>query len=464
MNTKLFKYISLPWSDSIFSSLQNAVYIGCLFLAYRKAIAECGINQMGVFSLLIAFVSFSKVADVSGGTSLSRFIPLTESKGGSQSAIYFKTVVTTSLVVNITLAIALVNFIPFLLPSMIDRGQIPVASSLLPYIVAYMIIASLTIAISSTLDGLRKVRLRSVTFMFGSLVFLLSVFPLITSYGIAGLGMALVVQQTFVLILGFLIIHKLINNFGFLPIGWDRSVFKDTVPFALKLNLVGIFGLMFEPLTKMLLSVAAGTGAVAQYEVASKIVVQIRGFVVSACIPLIPRFARLSRSGSDQFLSLLRKSNKAISFLSPAVTILVLIASPLISFYVMGEFNRITAYMILSLTLGWMINLYNLPFYMACQGAGVLRWNILSHAFIAACVLIGGFISILTINSVHIILLSIVIGLFGSGFIVIFGSINYFEFHYKINKIKINNKNTIMSLIFVIIFTILANIIYMSIS
>jgi hypothetical protein len=66
-------------------------------------------------------------------------------------------------------------------------------------------------------------------------------------------------------------------------------------------------------------------------------------------------------------------------------------AAPALSYIVFKKVDPAFVLMSLILGFGWSLNLHAVPMYLAAQGRGILRYNILSHVLLGLCVLTGAF-------------------------------------------------------------------------
>jgi O-antigen/teichoic acid export membrane protein len=212
---------------------------------------------------------------------------------------------------------------------------------------------------------------------------------LIPLFGVQGLVLAQIFQQTFVIITGWLVLRRHIAGLGWFPLSWRTSVFKTTTGYALKLNLIAILGTLFDPLAKLGFNNIGGPAQVGLYELASRLIVQIRGLVVSAAMPLVPAIASRQISDTGSLSLLISKSTKMICLAALMVAVSGLAAAPFISWFMLNEISNDFLVISIALVFGWSVNLLGLGFYLAAQARGMLVWNIVSHGLIAALVLLA---------------------------------------------------------------------------
>ncbi len=376
--------------NALFAGGQSLVVTVCFFWVYRILVGLVGIERVGIWSLLLAGSALMRIGDVSGAGALSRYIAI--AMGGrkrERASDYVHTVMLTSLGLNAALGLALYVVAPLALPSFIAPQYLAEAEKLVPYVVATMVLGALAVGVGSAIDGAQRADQRAVVVATAALVFLASTWLLVPRFGVVGYGAAQVVQQVVMLSLGWLVLRRHIPGLGWLPRFWRRDVFAETTGFALKLQGTGVMGMLFEPLAKFAFNHAGGPGLVVYYELASRLIVQVRSLVVAAATPLVPAFAAHEHTDQPAFKHLLERSTRAAIPAAVATAFVSLAGAPAISFIVLGTLQPDVLLMSAALTIGWAINVLGVPFYFAAQGQGLLRWNFASHALIALSVLVG---------------------------------------------------------------------------
>ncbi|MEO1161529.1 MAG: polysaccharide biosynthesis C-terminal domain-containing protein, partial [Pseudomonadota bacterium] len=316
------------------------IVTGCLLLVYRLVIAHASLEQLGVWSLLLAGSALLRVGDVSGAGALSRFVAMKSPDAGpGHTRNVVHTVMLTSLCLNAGLASVFYALAPFVFPRFIAPEYLGEAFALLPFVVGIMVLGSLSIAVTSAIDGAQRADQRAIIFITAAVIFLLSSWLLIPQYGVVGFGVAQLIQQIVILLLGWHVLRRHVCDLGWLPLHWRRDVFGETAGFAVKLNAIGVVGLLFEPLVKFAFNSTGGPGLVAIYELASRLVVQVRGFVIAAATPLIPAFAAHSDRSNAVFRRTLEKSVRLISITGVAAALCAVLGAPVVSLIVLGKLS-----------------------------------------------------------------------------------------------------------------------------
>jgi len=373
--------------NAMFGLGQGVVAAACSFLAYREVITHAGIEQFGIWSLLLAGATLARIGDVSGGSALARFVARTSQAQAQRDVVH--TVMLTCIALNLAIGIVVWFAAPLVLPSFIGPAHMAVANTLLPYAVTSTMLGGIGPAIASGIDGAQRADWRSVVVMAGSIIFLAACVLLVPAYGVVGFGVACVMQQAMLVMLGWIILRRHVSGLGWLPVHWRRTVFAETTGYAVKLNGTGVANALADPIAKFAFNHAGGPALVALYDLASRLAVLARSLVISGASPLVPAFAASRGPDEPPFRIMLEKANNVSALAAVVVALVALAGAPLVSFVVLGHLSPELIFMNAALTAGWAINILAIPIYLAAQAFGILRWNFASHAIASACVLVA---------------------------------------------------------------------------
>ncbi len=375
--------------NSLFAVGQALVVTACTFLAYRLVVGSVGLERFGVWSLLLAGTAFARIGDLSGGAALSRFVAIGKHET-SISDVHetIHTVILTGFAFNSILGLAFWIAAPLVLPSIVAPAFVADALVLLPYAVFSMVAGSVAAAVASAIDGLNRADIRSMVVIAAALIFLAANLVLVPSYGVIGFGVAQAIQQIAMMSIGWLVLRAHIEGIGWLPYRWNRRIFSTTTAYTLKLNANALMTLLFEPLAKVAFNHSGGPGMVALFDFSSRTITQIRSLIIAAAMPLVPVFAIGGKQDAG-FSSTLRKATALSIWAGLCVALLSVAAAPVVSLIILNRLDENLLQMNAILTFGWAFNTFVIPFYLAAQARGILRWNFLSHLLIALSVGVG---------------------------------------------------------------------------
>jgi O-antigen/teichoic acid export membrane protein len=247
-----------------------------------------------------------------------------------------------------------------------------------------------------------------------------------------------------------------------LPYQWNKSTFVEIIGYGTNLQLITIIQMLYEPVTKSLLTKFGGLAAVGYYEMANRFVLKTRELIVSVFQVLVPVYATHIEENIENIKIVYSKSLNYLLFLAIPLFSLLIITLPLISIFLLGRYENLFYTFALILSIAWFINIITVPAYHAFLGIGTLRWNVFGH------------LTILILNLVLCYTLGSIYG--GSGTIlgwalsIITGSLLIsFKFNAsrKISFYEITTKeNKILFLVstFTIITFILVNVLFTTLS
>jgi O-antigen/teichoic acid export membrane protein len=411
-------------SRNTLAALGQAVLVsGMMFLVYRVVVQSAGLEELGMWSLIMTGSTVARAGDVSGAGGLGRFIAMIRSGTdiGSDIVETTHTVLLTSAAINLTIGIALYFLAPFVLRFALTPELLPRAIELLPFVVVIIVLGGLAGAVISGIDGTQRIDLRAMVAVSSAVVSFLIVLVLVPRIGIVGFGIAQVVSQFFTIIVGWTVLHRQVPEIGWFPYRWQRTAFRASTGFGLKLNGISLLTLLFDPLVKFSFGATGGASQVALYELASRAITQIRGFAVAASMALIPVFASMQPHEQARRIALLEKAVNTSAYAAVAAAAAATVLAPIVSLIVLGKVSAPLLYMSVPLIFAWTMQLPTVPVYLAAQTDGRMRWNALSHALVAVAVIAGALLERAGIAGT--LLTSIVVGLLLSSLTVLTGNV-----------------------------------------
>lgn len=412
---------SLP-RNTIAALIQALLVSLCLFLVYRIVVREVGLEGLGIWSLLMIGSTVARVGDLSGGAALARFIaPRDTLRDGEALADIVHTVTLTSLGIMVLLCAALLAALPLALPRVLPPSGVALAWPLVPLVLAIIIVGAVATVITSGLDGVQRADQRAMLMSTSAIAMLGLAAWLVPSLGLAGFAWAQLISQLLVVGFGWAMLRRHIPVIGWFPGRWRRWAFAETFSFGLKLNGVMVLTLLLEPMVKLAINEAGDAARVALYELASRVVTQVRSLVVAAAMPLMPAIARFSavqRVERDALMLRAMQMTSAAAVLAAAASLAL---APIASWLVLGRVSSELLLMAIALAFGWAAHLPSLAFYLAAQADGRLRWNALSHLVIGL-VIIAALGLFAPVHGEAAIIAAVVVGLLASLVTLLFGN------------------------------------------
>lgn len=449
--------------NAISSLIQVIISSIIIFISYKYLITKLGVEKLGVWSLIVASVSILNIGNLGLSSTIVKYIAkyLVHDNRDKISSI-IQTALITVLFTSILLLGLVYILANILLRAIVPENQIILATTLLPYsLINIGIILQAGISLSA-LDGAQKIYIRNLLLISSSIIFLGLIFIFVPGFDLLGVVYAQIGQSIFTLVLSWYILKRVFSYLPILPYKWSKNTFLEIIGYSTNLQLITILQLLFEPVTKTLLTKFGGLASVGYYEVANRFVLKAREMIVSVFQVLVPVYATHIEENIENIKIVYSKSLNYLLFLALPLFSLLIICLPIISFFLIGRFENLFYTFALILSIAWFFNIITVPAYHALIGIGTLKWNLLGHFIILLLNLVLCYALGLMYGGAGTILgwaLSLIIG----SLIISFKfnasqKINFYEIINKENKILllVSAFTIIMFILVQILFTILS--------
>jgi len=373
------------FSNASMSVLQVLVASGSLFFLYKILLNTIGVKQLGVWSVVMATSTLTQIANPGFGASTTKFVSKYLARGEEKTACR---VIETSVVsLSALMAILLIVLYPIIkqiLHLFIADDSLNAGLSILPYAFVTMWITFVSGVFQAGLDGYQRIDSKNLIIMTGTLIYVGSCALFSSLWGLVGVAFASILQSVWVLAITWIILKRRLPILPVLNYKWDRTLFKEILNYGVSFQFISITGMLSDPLTKVCLSKFGSLSDVAYYEMANRMVQQVRSVLATPGYILVPAIADLKeREDHKKIESLYLNSYNLIFSLSVASYTLLIIYLPVISKLWIGHIE--TAFVTFSalLSIGWFCNLLAIPSYYANLGTGEMRWNVIGHVSVA---------------------------------------------------------------------------------
>ena len=400
------------------------------FILYRVVINSLGIEKLGVWSLVLSTTSITRISDLGFSSSVVKFVAKYRALGKKQRASDFiQTALISIFFISGLIIILLFVLLQEILPLIVDEKEIHLTISLLPYGMLSLFVTLLAGVFQSGLDGCQRIDIRELIQIGSSIIYLVLSLLLIQKYKLFGLAYASIIQSLVIFIFSWIFLYSFIEEFPLFPRKWKKDVFIEMFSYGINFQIVSVVRMLYEPTTTALMSNFGGLAIVGYYQMAKKLIRQIRSFIVSANQTLVPFLADIKERSPEIVQSYYKRSYSLVFYVSVPVYFSIIAMSPDISKLWVGSYEPIFIRFSIILSISWFLNTLNVPAYFANLGLGKLKWNTIAHLVIA--------------------LLNVVFGLvFGSlfggegvviawGFSLVIGSLILIIGYHKQNKISL---------------------------
>jgi len=366
--------------NAIMSMIQVAVIGGILFFLYRFLLKSIGIEQLGIWSLVLATTAVTQIANLGLSGSVVKFVAKYIARGENDNVSSI--IQTASISVAVFVGLILMIGYPIarcILRLIISSESLPSAFAILPYAFFALWIMIVTSIFQAGLDGYQRIEIRSILLMGGAFLHLLLCFMLAPRYGLMGIAYARVIQNFTIFISSWILIKRYVPLLPIFPSKWNKNLFKEIIRYGMSFQVMTIANMLYDPITKALLSKFGGLSMVGYYEMANKMIIHLRALIVSANQVLIPVIADLKERTPNKIQSIYLNSYQLIFYLALPLYSLIIVSMPIISELWIGHYEKIFVLFGTLLAIGWFLNTLKAPAHFVNLGIGELRWNIVSH-------------------------------------------------------------------------------------
>ena len=364
-----------------------------LFLLFRFLVSSLGSARLGVWSLVLAATSTSRISDLGFAASTVKFLARELGRGDrTRAAAVIETAVLASGAAVGVVAIALFPVISWALPRFISAELLGEALQILPWSLASMWLGVLGAAAQAGLDGCLRADLRASVVTAGNVAFVALAMALARPYGLLGLAWAQVAQGGAVAVASWVMLRAQMPGLPAIPRRFDSRLLREMARYGASFQVVTLASMLLDPATKFMMARFGTLDLVGYFEMSGRIVSQLRGLVVGSVQVLVPVIARVQEGPRDQVERIYIRSYGLVAYLAVPFFGLIAAGVPLLSWYWNG--SLVPAFVVVAelTTLGWAANSFIVPAYFANLGTGNLRWNTISHLAIGALNLLLGLV------------------------------------------------------------------------
>jgi O-antigen/teichoic acid export membrane protein len=164
-----------------------------------------------------------------------------------------------------------------------------------------------------------------------------------------------------------------------LPLLWDKKLFKEMFSYSIHLQLSSLMSMMLEPISKLLLGYFGTMSSVGYFEMANRLVMQIRNVVVNANQALVPMLSKSHTNNENLTISYL-KTLKVLFVVSLVGYSFVAFLTPFVSKIWVGSYEKDFIYFTYIILFSLGINTLAGAAYFTNMATGDVRFNTQSQA------------------------------------------------------------------------------------
>lgn len=358
------------------SSLQIIVMGGILFILYRFLLDTIGVERLGIWSIVLATTSVANIATFGITGSVIKFVAKYLARGDEEALS--NTIQTAAVSVGAIIGfgiLAVYPFVSWLLGMVIPLQNLEEALSILPYSMVSLWLTAISSVFLSGIDGHQRFDLRTTLFMTCGIVHLLLAFILVPTFELHGLAYAQIAQSTLILLGSWLILKRFIPLLPLVFFRWNRTLFIEMLHYGANVQITSITQMLTDPVTKTLITKFGGLSMAGFYEMAYKMVMQVRALLISVNQVMVPAIADLHEREPHRVIDIYKETYLLLSYLAIPIFSAIIAFAPIISEIWLGYYEHKFIFIAVLLAIGYLLNTLGTTAYYSNLGTGRLRWN-----------------------------------------------------------------------------------------
>jgi O-antigen/teichoic acid export membrane protein len=354
-----------------------------LFLLYRYLYQKLGVEQIGIWSLVLATTSIGRIGE--GGLSAGAVRFVAQALGQDNPKRAADIIQTLVLTVGISMGVLLLAGYPMFgwgLHHVLPERSLATAFSILPYALGSLWTLLVVGVISGGLDGCMRMDLRSLLMGLSSLVYLGCTVLLVPRMGLRGVALAQLIQSFALLLSMWWILRRQLRDLPWIPWRWRYDILRSMFSYGANYQVITFAGMLFDPIMKGLMSRFGGLSALGYLEMANKLVLQARSLIIAGTRVLVPASARLPDQDGEGVSVLFVKAHKLTFYVSTVFFGMIGLLLTVANILWIGHYEVLFVEFGLVLNLGWYFNTIMGPAYFANMGSGHLKPNLITHLIV----------------------------------------------------------------------------------
>lgn len=369
--------------NSLANALRTALSLPVVILLTPFIISKIGTTGFGIWALVAALVSYAGLMDLGIALALVKLVAEYEARG-DRSAI--NTLVNTAFITYAALGmVILAGFWPIqewiitglfrIGPEWAHEARFTLIGMLL------VLIVNLSFSVfTSVLNGLQRMDLTNLLLMLNTLSSAIAtVLVLERGYGLRGMVVANALASVTTIGLGWATAQRQLPSLRLAPWLFRRQAVRNLLGFSLQLQVVGLATLIHTQLDKLILGFFLGANYVAYYEVAARVINQLRTIPVMILFPILPAASEIQVTQQHRILEeLYFRAFKYMSLVSlPVFAFMSIFAEPVMRLW-LGPGYELAAIALQALAVANFINMLTGPGFLISSGIGRPRYAVYS--------------------------------------------------------------------------------------
>ena len=345
-----------------------------MFAFYRIILREIGAEGLGVWSVVLASLSATKVSELGLSGSAVKYAAGRRARGDDVAAsrVIETTVLTIGGIMALVAGLAYLG-LGRLLPVIIPPAGQSDALALLPYACVSFWLTSVGGALQSGLDGCGRIDLRNAIVLGSQVLYVALGIWMVSDQGLVGLALAQIAQGFVMSVVLWIGIRHVLPSAPRVPWRWDSRLFREMLRYGLSFQALSLLRVLFEPTTKVLMGALGGLSAAGLYEMATLLVTKLRQLVIAAQQALTPEIAFLQEQAPERVNVMYARSVEVSTYVTIPLFCGLMVAAPFVSHVWVGAYEPTFVLLVGVLAVGWLVNTLSGPAHFLLLGTGQLR-------------------------------------------------------------------------------------------
>jgi O-antigen/teichoic acid export membrane protein len=250
---------------------------------------------------------------------------------------------------------------------------------LLPLSLLNLLLGACAGIFSATIDGIQFIYFRNFIAATLTIIYLGLTIFFVPSLGLIGVVYAQIIQTCLMILAYLMIIYWKVPKFSIVRLRTNRNVFRELFGYGINFQIISLSNLFFDPITKYFLSRYGGLSITGYYEMANRLIIQLRSLIVNTMQVIVPAIANIHAKGAVNIKKLYLKWFPFL-FLGSLILITYLISlANYISIVWIGRLEESFIVILIIIAFGWFFNIISALAYFIDLGTGDLKWNVVSQ-------------------------------------------------------------------------------------
>lgn len=389
--------IQLVARNGMFAAAQVVLTsLGYLF-AFRVMSSTVGIEVIGSWSLCLALGSVATLADLGASDGMARTVAQravdADRKGLRRVFVTGLAFCGAGCLVGGLLCYAVVHA---LLPRLLaDPSALATTIAVLAPALLVAGLNALGLACQAVLEGLERYSARFFAGAAGTVVFVAAILLFVPAAGLKGVVWAYVMQAVVLLATSGTLCWRLTRPPARAAAdhGPSLAVFRDLIQIGLPVRATGLMTVLLDPLTRVAVTYYGGTAGAGHYEVAARLVLQLRTVIVAGFQAGLPRLVKLGTLNGDRAAQVTGQTYRAGLSVAVAAFTMAVLMGPFVYEFVLGYVPPLGMRFFVMLCAGWCVNAVSAPFF----------FNLLAKRRVAALWLSSGVMALVNVALIGVL-------------------------------------------------------------